>query len=185
MLDWKIRYWLMDVVNTKETRNPKVIWEEACHHPSWQNGLTCCICSAHCSADESNHSATGMLHPHHSTTLMHTILHSYASKSLTLKTAPSPSAISTPSNTIPRTTPLTTPNSIQMQPAIFSQFTHWTQQQTDRWAGRQLGSNTLCSIVLLREFIRCLLFFRDTIWNTQEDDIEFAWLQWWTYWFNC
>jgi len=74
-------------------------------------------------------------------------------------TTPSPSTSPPSSNTpIPRLTPLTTSNGIQIQSAIFSQFTHRTNQnterktnrQTDSWARRQLCSNTrLCCNVLI------------------------------------
>jgi len=44
-----------------------------------------------------------------------------------------PSTISTQSNTpIPRLTPLSTPNAIQIQSAVFLQFTHLTDRQTDK-----------------------------------------------------
>jgi len=42
----------------------------------------------------------------------------------------------------PLPTPLFTPNGIQIQPAVFPQFTHRTDQQTDRWDRRQVCSNT-------------------------------------------
>jgi len=58
---------------------PKVIWEELCRHPSRQKMDSPAVCAscAMPTADESSHSAAGMLHPHHTdghTTMARTAL---------------------------------------------------------------------------------------------------------------
>ena len=59
------------------------------------------------------------------------------------KTAHSSSTVSTPSNTpIPRQTPLTAPNGIQIQSAVLPQHTLRTDRPTDRWDWRQVCTNT-------------------------------------------
>jgi len=66
------------------------------------------------------------------------------------KTAPSPSTICTPSNTpIPRPTPLTTSNGIQIQSAVFPKYTFGTDtdRQTDTWDKRQVHSKAAYEIV--------------------------------------
>jgi len=111
-------------------------------------------------ADKFSRSAAGMLHPHHGTTSLHTILPNYATKcplvimgcpTLTSKTAPSPSTIST--HLIHRFSTEPTHHAKQHPDlsAVFPQFTHWTDRPidrpTDRWARQQLCSSThLCSI---------------------------------------
>jgi len=73
----------------------------------------------------------------------------------TFTTSPSPFYMRTPSNTpIPRLTQLATPNAIQIQSAVFPQFTHRTDRQTYRQtegrSRRQTCKNTrLHSIVLM------------------------------------
>jgi len=67
-------------------------------------------------ADESNHSAAGALHPHHSTTSMHAISHNYATTPIGYNGVPIKLPLSVrrsplPSNTpFPQPTPLTTTN---------------------------------------------------------------------------
>jgi len=61
------------------TSPPKVIWEEPSRQPSWQkmdSPTTCANCTMP-TADKSNHSATGTLHPHHTdgnTTMAYMVL---------------------------------------------------------------------------------------------------------------
>jgi len=60
------------------TKNPKVIWMPH-HHPSQQRMDSPTVCDAHFRRVQSLSHC--MLHPHHSTTLMHAISCNYATKS--------------------------------------------------------------------------------------------------------
>jgi len=93
------------------TRNTKVIWEQSCRHSHTENNY----------ATKSPSVTMGC-------------------PTFTPKTAHFYSMISTPSYTpIPRLTPLTTPNGIQIQSAICPQYTLQTDthRQTDRQRHRQ------------------------------------------------
>jgi len=86
---------------------------------------------------------------------VHALPHNYATKSplitmehskFTPKTAPSPSTITTPSNTpIRHPTPLTIPNGIRIHSMVLPQYTFQTdrQKQTNRWSRRMFYSNTM------------------------------------------
>ena len=64
------------------------------------------------------------------------------------KSAPSPSTITTPSNTaIPRPTPLTIPNGIRIHSAVLPQYTFQTDRQTDRWSMRETCTNSAYALI--------------------------------------
>ena len=101
--------------------------------------------------------------------------HNYVTKSpliamgrptITHKTAPSPSTISTASNTpIPQPTPITIPNGIQIQSAISSQYTIRTHRLTDRHRQTHGIGNKFVRIALI-------LYYTDSIWRKQ---IKYDW----------
>jgi len=107
--------------------------------------------------------------------------HYYATKSplvtmgcpkFTPKTAPSlrrsPPPCITP---IPRPTPLTILNGIQIQSAILPQYTfqtEWlkhTHTQTDRWAGRQLYTISACALLINSDVLIMCCYMQDVIKN--------------------
>ena len=68
----------------------------------------------------------------------------------TPKTAPFPSTISTACNTpFPRPTLLTTPNGIQIQSAVLTQYTFWTDAKTDGWSRRQVSKKSAYALLHL------------------------------------
>jgi len=117
------------------TRNPKVIRKQPRRHPSWQRMDSPAACAMP-TADESNHSAAGTLHQHidvrNFTQLHRKVPIDWLQWDAPYlpQNCPSPLKISIPSNTpISRLTPRITPNSIEIQLAVFPQFTHRIDQQ--------------------------------------------------------
>ena len=105
----------------RKTKNPNVIWEEPRRHTSRQ-------------------SITTQRSPRW---LQWDAPHLPSKWPLLLQRSPPP--CNTP---IPRPTPLTTPNGIQIQSAVLPQYTLRTDRPTDMWARREVCTKTVYALYI-------------------------------------
>ena len=89
---------------------------------------------------------------------------------------PSPSTITTPSNTpIPRPTPFTIPNGIRIQSAVLPQYTFRTDRQTDRQCRENEVLVSTTSVQTLSQH-RTLLYHYTRAWTVENAQICFEFL---------